>query len=55
MIPAIVLSIIDTSEPATIVSWTIALSVIALTGVTIYLSFGPPSKQLADPFEDHED
>ncbi|NJR66236.1 MAG: photosystem II reaction center protein PsbN [Leptolyngbyaceae cyanobacterium CRU_2_3] len=55
MIPATVLSIIDTSEPATVVSWAIALTVVLLTGITIYLSFGPPSKQLADPFEDHED
>lgn len=28
---------------------------ILLTGVAIYTSFGPPSKDLADPFEEHED
>jgi PsbN protein len=55
MVPAIVLSVIDTSEPATYISWAIAFFVVLLTGITVYLSFGPPSKQLADPFEDHED
>ncbi|WP_273436756.1 photosystem II protein N, partial [Synechococcus sp. UW140] len=27
----------------------------ALTGFGIYTAFGPPSKQLTDPFDDHED
>jgi len=29
--------------------------VLALTGYGIYLGFGPPSKGLDDPFDDHED
>ena len=28
---------------------------LALTGCGIYTAFGPPSKQLTDPFDDHED
>ncbi|WP_071515842.1 photosystem II reaction center protein PsbN [Geitlerinema sp. PCC 9228] len=28
---------------------------VLLTGVAIYTAFGPPSKDLADPFEEHED
>jgi PsbN protein len=42
-------------EPATVLSIAIALVVIAVTGYSIYLAFGPPSAQLSDPFEDHED
>ena len=33
----------------------LSLSVLALTGYGIYLGFGPPSKGLDDPFDDHED
>ncbi|NES85635.1 MAG: photosystem II reaction center protein PsbN [Moorea sp. SIO2B7] len=42
-------------EPATVLSITIAVVVIALTAFSIYTAFGPPSAQLNDPFEDHED
>jgi PsbN protein len=42
-------------ETATIVGFTIAAVVIAFTGYSIYLAFGPPSAELSDPFEDHED
>lgn len=28
---------------------------ISVTGYSIYVGFGPPSKELKDPFEDHED
>lgn len=31
------------------------LVVAALTGYGIYLGFGPPSKKLTDPFDEHED
>jgi PsbN protein len=43
------------SDPATVLSITIAVIVIALTGYLIYMAFGPPSRELADPFDDHED
>ncbi len=42
-------------EPATVLSISVFAIVIAITGLSIYTSFGPPSKELADPFEDHED
>ncbi|MGC9504269.1 photosystem II reaction center protein PsbN [Baaleninema sp.] len=42
-------------EPATVLSISIAALLIAITGFGVYLSFGPPSKQLIDPFEEHED
>lgn len=42
-------------EPATIISISVGAALVAVTGFAIYMSFGPPSKQLADPFEDHED
>ena len=32
--------------------WFLLLSV---TGYSVYISFGPPSKKLRDPFEEHED
>jgi PsbN protein len=32
--------------------WFLLLSV---TGFSVYVSFGPPSKKLRDPFEEHED
>jgi PsbN protein len=32
-----------------------AAVVVAITGISIYTSFGPPSKELNDPFDDHED
>lgn len=42
-------------EPATVLIITITAIVIGITGYAIYLAFGPPSAQLSDPFEDHED
>lgn len=33
----------------------IGSAVVAMTGFAIYTAFGPPSKQLADPFDDHDD
>jgi PsbN protein len=42
-------------ESATVLIITIAAFLIAVTGLSVYTSFGPPSKELSDPFEDHED
>ncbi|MGE5657593.1 MAG: photosystem II reaction center protein PsbN [Actinomycetota bacterium] len=42
-------------EPATVLSISIGLCLIAITGFSIYTAFGPPSKDLRDPFEEHED
>jgi PsbN protein len=43
------------SDPATVLCITIAVTVTALTGYLVYTAFGPPSRELADPFEEHED
>ncbi|MCM0592163.1 MAG: photosystem II reaction center protein PsbN [Gloeotrichia echinulata IR180] len=42
-------------ESATVLIISVAAVVTAITGFAIYTSFGPPSKELADPYEDHED
>ncbi|MBW4614232.1 MAG: photosystem II reaction center protein PsbN [Desmonostoc vinosum HA7617-LM4] len=42
-------------EPAIVLSISVGAVVVAITGLAIYTSFGPPSKELSDPFEDHED
>ncbi|MEH2205165.1 MAG: photosystem II reaction center protein PsbN [Nostoc sp.] len=42
-------------EPAIVLSISMAAVVVAITGFSIYTSFGPPSKELNDPFDDHED
>ena len=42
-------------EPATVFSISIAATLIVTTGYALYTAFGPPSLDLDDPFEDHED
>lgn len=42
-------------DSATVLSISIAVVLVGVTGLAIYTSFGPPSKELSDPFEDHED
>ncbi len=42
-------------EPAIVLSISIGVILVAITGYSIYTAFGPPSLELDDPFEDHED
>jgi len=42
-------------ETATILSIFISGLLIGITGYSVYTSFGPLSKELRDPFEEHED
>ena len=42
----------EPSSPAMSVALAVLL---ALTGFGIYTAFGPPSKGLTDPFDDHDD
>jgi PsbN protein len=42
-------------ESATILIICVGTAVLAITGFAIYTAFGPPSTELSDPFEDHED
>ncbi len=42
-------------ELGAIVGIGIAVFLVIITGFSIYTAFGPPAKQLADPFDEHED
>ncbi|NJK34684.1 MAG: photosystem II reaction center protein PsbN [Oscillatoriales cyanobacterium SM2_2_1] len=42
-------------DNATSIGLTFAAVIICLTAFSIYTSFGPPSRELGDPFEDHDD
>ena len=42
-------------EPAIVLSVSIGAVLVTITGYSIYTAFGPPSADLGDPFEDHED
>ena len=45
----------EPSSPAMSVALAVLAVLLALTGFGIYTAFGPPSKQLSDPFDDHDD
>jgi PsbN protein len=45
----------STTSPALSVAITVLVALLALTGFGVYTAFGPPSKGLADPFDDHDD
>ncbi|UPM49118.1 MULTISPECIES: photosystem II reaction center protein PsbN [unclassified Synechococcus] len=45
----------ETTSPAMSVALAVLVVLLGLTGFGIYTAFGPPSKQLSDPFDDHED
>jgi PsbN protein len=42
-------------ESATILSIFITCLLFSITSYSIYTAFGPVSKELRDPFEEHED
>jgi PsbN protein len=42
-------------EPAMALNISICAALVGLAGFSIYTAFGPPAKELNDPFEDHED
>nr|ARW60272.1 photosystem II protein N [Laurencieae sp.]ARW63800.1 photosystem II protein N [Chondria sp. (in: red algae)]ARW68371.1 photosystem II protein N [Chondria sp. (in: red algae)]QCI08443.1 photosystem II protein N [Ptilothamnion sphaericum] len=42
-------------ETATVLSIFILSLLLGVTGYSIYTSFGPISKELRDPFEEHEE
>nr|YP_009549385.1 photosystem II protein N [Scoliosorus ensiformis]AYW16534.1 photosystem II protein N [Scoliosorus ensiformis] len=44
-----------TMETATSVTIFPSCSLISFTGYALYTAFGQPSKELRDPFEEHED
>jgi PsbN protein len=44
-----------TSSPALSVAIAVLAVLLGLTGFGVYTAFGPPSKTLSDPFDDHDD
>jgi PsbN protein len=46
---------LTTASPALSVALTVLAVLLALTGFGVYQAFGPPSKGLTDPFDDHDD
>ncbi|MEM6426120.1 MAG: photosystem II reaction center protein PsbN [Cyanobacteria bacterium P01_D01_bin.128] len=42
-------------QPATVLIISVAVILMGVTGFAVYTSFGPPSKALTDPFDEHED
>jgi PsbN protein len=42
-------------EPALIFIIFMSTAILGITGYSIYAAFGPGSKSLKDPFEEHED
>ena len=44
-----------TGSPALSIALAVLAVLLGLTGFGVYLAFGPPSKGLTDPFDDHED
>jgi PsbN protein len=44
-----------TTSPALSVAIAVLAVLLGLTGFGIYTAFGPPSKGLTDPFDDHDD
>ena len=42
-------------QPATVLIISVGAIVVAFTVFAVYTAFGPPAKQLADPFDEHED
>ena len=45
----------ETSSPAMSVALAVLAVLLGLTGFGIYQAFGPPSKELTDPFDDNDD
>ncbi|MEM8504143.1 MAG: photosystem II reaction center protein PsbN [Cyanobacteria bacterium P01_D01_bin.1] len=42
-------------DSATVLIVSVATIVFGFTAFAVYTAFGPPAKELGDPFEDHED
>ena len=43
------------TSPALSMALAVLAVLLALTGFGVYTAFGPPSKGLTDPFDDHDD
>ena len=47
--------VMETTSPALSVAIGVLAALLGLTGFGVYQAFGPPSKGLDDPFDDHDD
>ena len=47
--------LMESTSPALSVAIAVLVALFGLTGFGIYIAFGPPSRQLDDPFDDHDD
>lgn len=47
--------LIKMESPAFFFTFFLWFLLLSATGYSVYVSFGPPSKKLRDPFEEHED
>ena len=47
--------VMESSSPAMSVAIAVLAALLGLTGLGVYTAFGPPSKNLDDPFDDHDD
>ena len=47
--------VMETTSPALSVAIGVLAVLFGLTGFGVYQSFGPPSRGLDDPFDDHDD
>ena len=45
----------ESTSPALSVAIAVLVALLGLTGFGVYIAFGPPSRQLDDPFHDHDD
>jgi PsbN protein len=45
----------SSGSPALTVAIAVLVVLLALTGFGVYTAFGPPSRGLTDPFDDHDD
>jgi PsbN protein len=46
---------VSETSPAISIAISVLVVLLALTGFGLYTAFGPPSKELTDPFDDHDD
>jgi PsbN protein len=51
----ILIIVLDNMETATIIVIFVSSLLLGITTYSIYTAFGPTSKNLRDPFEEHED
>ena len=47
--------LMQSSSPALSLAIALLVTLFGLTGFGIYMAFGPPSKKLDDPFDEHDD